>query len=310
MTLIANNYMLVTGATGFLGSHCLAPLVEHRFNVLGLYHERAPLDVPGVQWVRGDIMDRAAMRCLFEQYEPKGLLHLAWFVEPGKLIADSSNLSWASASLDLIRAFRESGGERCVISGSCYEYDWRFGYCVEDVTPCEPDTLYGAAKDSVRRTFLAYCNESGLSGAWGRAFFLYGPRENPARLVSSVIISLLRGLPAKSSHGLQVRDYLHVQDVADGMVALFNSNCRGAYNIAAGTSTTIREIVELLGKIIGRSDLLQIGALPSRANDVPLVLGDGRRTLNDIGWKPRLGLEAGLSHTVGWWRAYLSGREG
>jgi nucleoside-diphosphate-sugar epimerase len=304
------NRVLVTGATGFLGSHCLAPLVERGFDVLGLYRERAPQDVPGIRWVRGDVMDRAAMRKLLEEHKPKGLLHLAWFVEPGKLITDSSNLSWVSASLDLIRAFREGGGERCTVSGSCYEYDWQFGYCVEDVTPCEPDTLYGAAKDSLRRTFLAYCNVSGLSGSWGRAFFMYGPRENPARLVSSVIISLLKGSPAKSSHGLQVRDYLHIQDVADGMVALFASHGRGAYNIAAGIPTTICEIVELLGKITDRSDLLQIGALPARANDAPLVLGDGRRTLNDTAWKPRLTLEAGLSATVDWWRAHLNSREG
>ena len=304
------NRVLVTGATGFLGSHCLAPLVGRGFDVLGLYHERAPQDVPGVRWVRGDVMDRVAMYRHIKEHKPKGLLHLAWFVEPGKLITDSSNLSWVSASLDLIRAFRESGGERCTISGSCYEYDWRFGYCVEDVTPCEPDTLYGAAKDSLRRAFLAYCNVSGLSGSWGRAFFMYGPHENPARLVSSVIISLLKGSPAKSSHGLQVRDYLHIQDVADGMVALFASECRGVYNIAASTPTTIREMVELLGRIVGRSDLLQIGALPARANDAPLVLGNGYRTLNDIGWKPKLTLEAGLSATVDWWRAHLNNREG
>jgi nucleoside-diphosphate-sugar epimerase len=299
------NPVLVTGATGFLGSHCLAPLVERGFDVLGLYRDRAPPDVAGVRWVRGDVMDRPAMRTLLEEHRPKGLLHLAWFVEPGKLITEPSNLSWVSASLDLIRAFREAGGERCTVSGSCYEYDWRFGYCVEDVTPCEPDTLYGTAKDSLRRTLLAYCNVSGLSGSWGRAFFMYGPRENPGRLVSSVIISLLRGSPAKSSHGLQVRDYLHIQDVAEGMVALFASHARGAYNIA-GTSTTIRAIVELLGEITGRSDLLQIGALPARANDAPLVLGNGDRTFTDTGWKPRLTLEAGLSATVDWWRSHLN----
>ena len=106
MTRTANR-VLVTGATGFLGSHCLAPLVERGFDVLALYRERAPLDVPGVQWVRGDVMDRGAMRGLLDEHKPKGLLHLAWFVEPGKLITDASNLSWVSASLDLIRAFRE-----------------------------------------------------------------------------------------------------------------------------------------------------------------------------------------------------------
>jgi len=300
--------VLVTGATGFLGSHCLRPLVERGFDVLALYRERPPQEEPGVRWIRGDIMDRAATRGLLEEYKPKGLLHLAWFVEPGKLITDPSNLTWVSASLDLIRAFRDSGGERCTISGSCYEYDWRYGYCVEGVTPCEPDTLYGAAKDSLRRTVLAYCTVSGLAGSWGRAFFMYGPRENPSRLVSSVIISLLKGHPAKSSHGRQIRDYLHIQDVADGMVALFASQVRGAYNIAAGTSTTILEIVELLGKITGRTDLLQIGAIPARANDAPLVLGDGRRTLNEVGWKPRIDLEAGLAATVDWWRGHLNNR--
>jgi nucleoside-diphosphate-sugar epimerase len=307
---MTENRVLVTGATGFLGSHCLAPLLGRGFDVLGLYRERAPLDVAGVRWVRGDVLDRAAMRALLDEYRPKGLLHLAWFVEPGKLIADPSNLAWTAASLDLIRAFREAGGERCTVSGSCYEYDWRFGYCVEGVTPCEPDTLYGAAKDSLRRTFLAYCSTHGLSGSWGRAFFMYGPRENRARLVSSIIVSLLKGVSAKSSHGLQVRDYLHIQDVADGMVALFASQNQGAYNISANSATTIRQIVDKLGEITGRSDLLQIGALPARPNDAPLVLGDGRRMFSDVGWKPKLDLDAGLSATVDWWRAHLNSREG
>lgn len=302
--------VFVTGASGFLGSHCLMPLVERGFDVLALNHKRIPFDIPGVQWVRGDIMDRAAMRNLISEHKPGGLLHLAWFVEPGKLIADPSNLAWTSASLDLIRIFADAGGERCVVSGSCYEYDWRYGYCAEEVTPCEPDTLYGAAKDSLRRAFMAHCNASGLSGAWGRAFFMFGPRENPARLVSSVILSLLRGSPAKSSHGLQVRDYLHIQDVADGMVSLFASPAKGAYNIASGAPVTIRRIVELLGTITGRSDLLQIGVLPARANDAPLVLGDGRRALAEFGWRPRLTLEAGLVDTVDWWRAHLKEHEG
>jgi nucleoside-diphosphate-sugar epimerase len=309
MTMRTNS-VLVTGASGFLGTHCLAPLVERGFDVLALHHERAPPDVAGVRWVRGDVMDRTAMRGLLHEHKFKSLLHLAWFVEPGKLIADPSNLSWAAASLDLVRAFREAGGERCVVSGSCYEYDWRYGYCVEEVTPCEPDTLYGAAKDGLRRTFFAYCSASGLSGAWGRLFFMYGPRENAARLVPSVILSLLKGVPAKSSHGLQVRDYLHIQDVADGMVTLLASQVRGACNIAAGTPITIRKIVELLGDITGRRDLLQIGVLPARANDAPLVLGDTHRASSDIGWHPKLTLEAGLSATVDWWRAHLKDREG
>lgn len=306
----ANKIVLVTGASGFLGSHCLMPLVERGYDVVALYRDRPAVSMPGVRWERGDIMDRAAMAALIGRLRPAGLLHLAWYVEPGKLISDASNLSWVAASLDLIRTFREHGGERCVVSGSCYEYDWRYGYCVDGVTPCEPDTLYGAAKDSLRRTMMAYCQTSGLSGAWGRAFFMYGPRENPARLVSSVILSLLGGRQAKTSHGLLVRDYMHIQDVADGMVALFASQAQGPYNIASNATTTVREIVERLGRITGRSDLLQIGAIPARANDLPLVLGDGRRALADFGWQPKLSLEDGLAETVDWWRQSLDTGKG
>lgn len=305
-----NKTVLVTGGSGFLGSHCLAPLVARGYDVVAVSHARTPLQVPGVRWVRGDVMDRAAMKAVLVETQPAGLLHLAWFVEPGKLISDASNLSWVAASLDLIKAFRESGGERCTVSGSCYEYDWRYGYCVDGVTPCEPDTLYGASKDSLRRAFLSYCATTGLSGSWGRAFFMYGPRENPSRLVSSVIISLLSGKEAKTSHGMLVRDYMHIQDVADGMVALFDSQAHGAYNIASNATTTVREIVEALGRITGRADLLKIGALPARANDLPLVLGDGRRALADFAWRPRLSLEDGLTATVDWWRHELRIGEG
>ncbi|MGD9842932.1 MAG: NAD-dependent epimerase/dehydratase family protein [Steroidobacteraceae bacterium] len=306
MTITTATRVLVTGATGFIGYHCLEPLVRSGAEVLGLYRQGTPPEVPGVQWIQGDVMDRSGMRALFAKYRPGGLLHLAWFVEPSKVIADPISVNLVAASLDLVHEFRVAGGERCTIAGSCYEYDWKYGYCSEAVTPCEPDTMYGVAKDALRRAFLGYCANTGLSGAWGRAFFMYGPRENPARLVSSVALSLLQGKPAKSSHGLQIRDYMHVQDVADGLVALFKSQCSGAYNIACGAPISIRDIVQQLGEITGRQDLLQIGALPARANDVPLVLGDGRKMLADTGWKPSLSLAQGLESTVRWWQDELN----
>ena len=90
------------------------------------------------------------------------------------------------------------------------------------------------------------------------------------------------------------------------MVALFDAPAQGAYNIASGAPVTIRQIVELLGEITGRSDLLQIGAFPARANDAPLVLGDPSLTVADVGWKPVLTLEAGLAATVDWWRSQMN----
>ncbi|HEX6397717.1 MAG TPA: NAD(P)-dependent oxidoreductase, partial [Steroidobacteraceae bacterium] len=136
-----------------------------------------------------------------------------------------------------------------------------------------------------------------------RVFFLYGPHEHPQRLVSSIILSMLRGEPAKSSHGRQIRDYMHVQDVADGLVAVLDSELRGTVNVSSGRATQIRDIVLTLGSLLGRPELVQLGALPARANDAPMVVGDNAKIMAELGWQPRFELESGLGHTIDWWKS-------
>jgi len=295
--------VLLTGASGFIGSHCIAPLRRRGYEVVATYNARTPpAPVDGVEWLQADLLaDGGAARAVAAA-RASHLLHMAWYVEPGKMIASPANLAWVRASLDLVLRFHEAGGRRCAVGGSCYEYDWRYGYCSEALTPCRPDTLYGAAKHGLAEALRGYALAGGLSLPWGRMFFLYGPNENPRRLVPSVILSLLRGEPALSSHGQQVRDYMHVQDVADGMVALLDSDCQGAYNIASGKATTIVSIVQALGELSGRSDLLRIGAIPARANDLPLVVGDTTAAQRDFGWQASIDLRAGLAATLQWWR--------
>jgi nucleoside-diphosphate-sugar epimerase len=147
----------------------------------------------------------------------------------------------------------------------------------------------------------AYAATSGLSAAWARVFFLYGPGEHPQRLVASVVRALLRGEPAPCSHGRQVRDYLHVQDVANGLVAVLDSGLRGDVNVSSGQAVTLREMVETAARLVGRPDLLRLGAVPARANDAPLVVGAAARAAA-LGWRPCHDLESGLRHTIAWWR--------
>jgi nucleoside-diphosphate-sugar epimerase len=300
-----HNRVLITGASGFIGWHCLQPLVERGYEVIAVH--RSPLQevIDGVRWVECDLLNDTQRRALIDRFRPTHLLHLAWIVEPGKLISDVANLDWVAASLDLVRRFNECGGRRCVIGGTCYEYDWRYGYCNEQLTPRQPNTLYGAAKQGLAETLMGYFATTGLSGGWGRMFFLYGPKENPLRLVPSVVLSLLKGEQALSSHGRQVRDYMHVQDAAAGLVALLDSSARGAYNIACGQASTIASIVTALGELTGRVDLLRIGAIPARANDAPLVVGDTVAAKRDFGWEATIALRDGLASTLDWWRAEL-----
>ncbi len=294
--------VLLTGASGFIGSHCLRPLAERGYEVHAVSRTgRTTNGSAAAAWHQADLLQPAAARGLIEQVRPTHLLHLAWYVVPGKLITAPENFDWVTASFELARRFAEAGGSRLVVCGSGYEYDWSHGYCTEGLTPCVPDTVYGACKHALHEMLRAYAPESKVSAAWTRVFFLYGPNEHPQRLVASVIRALLRGEPAPCSHGRQIRDYLHVQDVADGLVAVLDSDAQGAINVSSGQATTLREIVTTLGQLTGRPDLVRLGAIPARANDVPLVVGSNTKA-TALGWEPRHDLQSGLRHTIEWWR--------
>jgi nucleoside-diphosphate-sugar epimerase len=236
---------------------------------------------------------------------PTHLLHLAWHAVPGQYRTAAENLAWVGASLALLREFAEQGGRRVVMAGTCAEYDWAHGYCSERVTPQNPATLYGASKHALRLLLDAFGAQSALSSAWGRVFFLYGPHEHPERLVASVARAVLTGQPARCSHGAQIRDYLHVADVAGAFLALLESDVRGPVNIASGQPVAVRDLVLALARRAGREDLVRLGAIEARADEPPLLVGDPTRLRAEVSWRPRYALEAGLEDTLVWWRREL-----
>lgn len=293
--------VLLTGASGFIGHHCVEPLLARGYEVHAVSTKAARED-KRVQWHRADLLQPGVAKALLAEVKPTHLLHLAWFVVPGKLITSPENFSWVRASMELVQEFAAQGGKRLTVCGSGYEYDWNYGYCSEKLTPAAPNTVYGACKQALNLLVQSFAGQASLSAAWGRVFFLYGPNEHPQRLVSSVILSLLKGEPAKCSHGRQIRDYMHVQDVADGLVALLDSEATGSVNVSSGQATTLREIVLTIGRLLERPDLIQLGAIPARANDTALVVGENSRLLNEVGWKQQFELEAGLRQTIDWWK--------
>jgi nucleoside-diphosphate-sugar epimerase len=290
--------VLITGASGFIGQHCLEPLLARGYEVHAVSSQRRTGGPAGVHWRQANLLEPGVARALVAEVAPTHLLHLAWYVKPGKLITSPENFAWVAASMELIQQFAAQGGKRLTVGGSAYEYDWSYGYCVEKLTPTVPDTVYGACKHALNVLVRALADQIGLSAAWGRVFFLYGPHEHPERLVSSVIVSLLRGEPAKCSHGEQIRDYLHVQDVAAGLVALLDSDVTGAVNVSSGQATTIRDIVLSIGQLMDRPELIQLGAIPARSNDARLVVGDNSRLQFEVGWKQQFDLDTGLRKTI------------
>src|SRR5439155_6654344 len=135
-----------------------------------------------------------AVRALLAAVRPTHLLHLAWIATPGVYWTSPENHRWVEASLHLLRCFAAGGGRRAVLTGTCAEYDWSAaGVCHETQTPLRPTTVYGVCKDELRRRAEEVCRAAGVSLAWARLFFLYGPGEHPARLFPGVVQALRAG---------------------------------------------------------------------------------------------------------------------
>lgn len=188
------------------------------------------------------------------------------------------------------------------MAGTCAEYDWNHGFCSEKITPRRPATPYGVCKNALHEILEAYCAVEGLSGAWGRIFFLYGPQENSARLVAHVIGTLAGGGVADCTHGNQVRDFLYVEDVASAFAALLDSSVEGAINIASGCPVALRDVVLAAASRLDACDRVRFGAIPAPEDEAPLVVADVRRLAREVGWRPHYDLDSGISETVAQWR--------
>ncbi len=296
--------VLVTGAGGFIGRRVLEPLQERGFEVHAVSRRRnTDSGDRAVTWHSADLLDRPQREAVVEHAGASHLLHLAWYAEHGRFWTHPENVRWVGATGELLQEFAQAGGKRAVLAGSCAEYDWTGdGICVEGETPLRPAKLYGTCKDATRRICEALGRQLDVSVAWGRVFFIYGPEEDERRLVAAVARALVAGERAATSEGTHIRDFLHVDDVAEAFAALVSAEVEGAVNIGAGRGVAIREVVEEIGRAAGRPDLLDIGALPAREGDPPVLVPDVGR-LNATGWQPRLALRSGLSQTVDWWRS-------
>jgi nucleoside-diphosphate-sugar epimerase len=302
--------VLVTGGSGFIGRHTLAPLMARGYDVHVADVRRPETTVP-ITFHGCDLLAPGESERLLEAVKPTHLLHLAWYATPGLYWNAPENLAFLAASTELLHVFRRKHGTRVVMTGTCAEYDWDSGYCTEGVTPLAPNTIYGVCKDALRRVSEIYTQGTGVSWAWARPFFFYGPHENPKRLVASVITALLAGQPALMTHGRQIRDLMHVEDVAGGIVALLDSPVTGAVNISSGVPTTLAAVAQQIGSLLNGVDLLRLGAVAAAPREPPMVVGNARRLHEEVGFTPRYDLASGLQATVAWWRATtpnLSGR--
>jgi nucleoside-diphosphate-sugar epimerase len=292
--------LLVTGGSGFIGRQVLTQLsaVDCDLHAARLSGDHLT-DSTNIHWHACDLRDPREAERLIERVRPTHVLSLAWNAEHGSYWTAPDNDAWADGTIALARATAEYGGRRFVGAGTCAEYDWTGleGPCLEDRTPCRPTTIYGRAKLRAGEAALAVSGEPHFSVAWGRMFFLYGPGEDPRRLVPSVARALRAGERAMVTEGTQVRDFLHVTDAARAFVALLMSDVTGAVNIGSGTGVSLRHIVETLERLAGRRNAVAFGAIPMPPDEPPSIVADVTK-VKSTGWRQHVSLDDGLAQAI------------
>ena len=234
-------------------------------------------------------------------WKPETCVHLAWYAVPGEYLHSPENTASLTLSLRLLEELAASGCRRVVMTGTCFEYDTDLGYLRED-GPTRPATIYAATKLAAGQVGALMAAKLGIGFAWARLFYLYGPFEDERRLVPALIRALIAGREFPATSGTQVRDYLHVEDVAAALSALAVQPVTGTYNVCSGEPITIADLIRQVARIANRPDLIRLGSVQQREGEPRFICGDNSRLRDATGWTPRHNLAEGLAATVAWWK--------
>ena len=294
--------VLVTGAAGFIGAEVVRALLENGHAVVAV--DQKLTGAPRLAGLSGhisrhevDLGDSAAVRRLLEPGAPDAVIHLAWYANPRDYLTAPENLASLQMTVQFADAVLRAGCPRFVGAGTGVEYANAAVPRVEGDAE-GASSLYAACKLGAGHVVRALGDAAGATVGWGRVFHLHGPRESPERLVPWVAAQLRAGVAVELTDGSQIRDHLHVGDVARAFVALAETGAPGVTNICSGEPVSLRAVLETVGRLAGRPELLHFGARPQRAGEVMFLAGDNSR-LRALGWRPRFNLEAGLRDALG-----------
>lgn len=274
--------VLLTGASGFIGQHLLQQLLKANVEVIVL-GRRKP-DFHTGQFIKIDLLQTEIDQSAIKDSGATQLIHLAWYTEHEKYWTSPINLRWVEATTRLVEAFCAAGGKKVLLSGTCAEYDWSYGYLLETETPLKPSTMYGCAKDATRRLVAAICEEYHVKCVWARIFIPYGPGEDSRRLIPSLFDVFLSRRAPFAVNEIAFRDFIHVSDVAAALVTLNQSEANGVFNVSSGYPLKIREIVEKVAKAC-KADPNAVLSLSNQSIGGPILLVGDNRKLIQLGWQ-------------------------
>lgn len=269
--------ILVTGATGFIGSAVMRKLAGEGHEGIALQGNLLAAPPP-------DLTAAEASHCI----------HAAWYTNHADYLTHDINREWTAASLRLADTFFDAGGQKFVGIGTCLEYDVANadGPCSEDRTPLRPETLYARCKLELFEGLA----KRGSDFAWARVFFVYGPGDREGRLIPQMLDRFSRGEAASPTYGGLRRDYVHVDDLAGQLVRIATSDVRGAINTGTGDAPALSEIFEAGARAFRRLELA-LGN-DTTGGQPPLIQADMTRFRREIGEHRARDIATGIRDVV------------
>ena len=311
---------LVTGGAGFIGSHLCQRLCAEGYAVrvlddLSTGRRENLADIcDEIEFVEGDIRDAALLAEVVQQVDC--VLHQAAIgsvpasVEQ-PLVDQAVN---AVGTLQLLEAARQAGVGRVVFASSAAVYGNNPQVPKREDMPLEPEAPYAISKAMGEHYARVYSQLYGLEVVGLRYFNVFGPRQVPSSPYSGVISIFVERMRAGESptifgDGHQVRDYVYVGDVVEAnMRASTSPGVAGRiYNIAAGRSASLLELIAALNQILG-TELTPLFAAP-RVGDIRFSSADIAHARAELGYEPRVGLAEGLERTIAAWEASNAARQ-
>jgi nucleoside-diphosphate-sugar epimerase len=302
---------LVTGASGFIGGHLVARLLDEGSRVSVLVRSSSALPskwrdrvsiIACDDFSEGNL--RQVCRAGFET-----VFHLAAYgVLPGNRDSDDMvriNVMLSAALARLCSAWNAS----LIMTGSSAEYRRpATNDPIRETAPLEQGKLYGSSKAAGGLIASAIACEAGTGFRLLRLFKAYGAGEAPYRLLPALVKDLSRGERVALSAGTQVMDFVYIDDIVEAILRA-DAHCRGkggtaTWNAATGRGHSVREFAERVAAAMNAdSSLLAFGAIGMRKDDEPWLVGSPDLLRSELSWQPSIGLDEGVRAAV----AALSG---
>lgn len=314
MSTTARHLPLVTGATGFAGSHLLDRLVSTRGEVAAWANARgrqAPVSGSGIHWNAVDLLDRAAVERAVAALQPSVVFHLAGLPHVAESWKQGGRALEVNALgthhlLDAVE--RAAPACRVIVAGSALVYRPSAAALTED-DPLGPADPYGVSK--LAQEMLA--ERAATPVVRTRPFNHAGPRQSEAFVTSSFakqIAEIEAGTrePVLSVGNLDARrDIMDVRDTVRAYEMLEAGGVPGrVYNICSGVAYRVGDLLERLLQLARTKVSVQQDPSRLRPSDNPVVLGTHARLTNDTGWRPEIPIETTLADLLAWWRTRLA----